>query len=298
MKTIILSIALLVCQQTIMAQPDTPPGFLWQVNINGSEFYLAGSIHAGKKEHYPMPKAYIDAYKKADNIILELKDDFESIKEQIFNYAEKDRLKEDQSLKNNLSPESIEILATLFEGNEETLQRYYSYEGWLLNMSVMGMTPRLIGFDPELAVDKYFHDLATNDKKIIHGLDKIESQISLFEFEAPFEAQIQIIEAGLKTSEMKARSERPLFEAYYSQDTDAFRDVFLASMNFENPQVKAMYESVFVSRNKNWIQQLIALSKTQPGNYFMLVGCGHYFGPDNVLELLEQEGFLVKQCSE
>lgn len=288
----------MVCQQIIIAQNDTLPGFLWQVNINGSEFTLAGSIHAGKKDLYPLPKAYIDTYNKADNIIFELEDNFESIREHIFNYAEKDRLKEGQYLNDNFSPEIKEILAVLFKGNEETLQRYYSYEGWLLNMAIMGMAPKLIGYDPEMAVDNYFHDLATDDKKIIHGLDKIESQLSLFEFEAPFEAQVQVIENGLKTVEMRARSEQPLFDNYYSQNTEAFRNAFLTPMDFDNPQVKAMYERVFVERNKAWVQKLIELSKTQPGKYFMLVGCGHYFGTDNVLELLKQEGYTVKQCKE
>ena len=148
MKTILLSIAILVYQLCIIAQPDIPPGFLWQVKINGSQFTLAGSIHAGKEENFPLPNAYLEAYKKADFIILELKEDFETIKEQMFTYAEKDRLEEDQYLNNYLSPESMEMLALLFKGNEETLQRQYGYEGWLLNMSVMGMTPKMIGYDP------------------------------------------------------------------------------------------------------------------------------------------------------
>jgi len=118
MKTITFSIVLLVCQQFLTAQPETSPAFLWHVNINGSEFTLAGSIHAGNKESYPLPSAYLEAYKKADFVIFEIKDDFESIKEQTFIYAEKDRLKEDQFLDNYLSPESMEMLATLFEGNE------------------------------------------------------------------------------------------------------------------------------------------------------------------------------------
>ena len=291
MKRIVLFIAFLVCQQILIAQSDSPPAFLWQVNINGSEFTLAGSIHAAKKENYPLPNAYIEAYKEADFIIFEIKEDFESIQEQIFAYAEKDKLMEDQFLNNYLSPESMEILALLYKGNEETLHRQYEYEGWLLNMTVMGMTPKMIGFDPELAIDKYFHDLATSDQKPILGLDQIETQIQLFEFEAPLETQINILERGLKTVEMRARSEQPLFDAYFSQNRDAFEKAFLTPMDFENPQVKAMYDRVFASRNKAWVQKIIELANKEQGKYFMLVGCGHYFGPENILELLKKEGF-------
>ena len=264
------------------------------MNINGSEFTPAGSIHAAKKENYPLPNAYIEAYKAADFIIFEIEEDFESTKEHMFTYAEKDKLNEDQYLNNHLSSESMEMLARLFQGSEETLHRQFEYEGWLLNMSVMGMTPKLIGFDPEFAIDKYFHDLATRDKKKILGLDQIEAQFQLFEFEAPLEAQISILENGLKTVEIRAKSEQPLFDAYFSQDRAAFENAFLTPMNFENPQIKAMYDRVFIARNKAWVQKIIELTHKEKGHYFMLVGCGHYLGPENVLELLEKEGFKPK----
>jgi len=295
MKTILLAISFLVVQQSLSAQPETPPGFLWQVEINGSEFTLAGSIHAGKKEHYPLPNGYLKEYRKSDYLVLEIKDDFESIQEQIFAYAEKDRLEENQFLDNYLSVESKTALAALFKGEEEKLQRLYGYEGWLLNMSVMGMLPKFIDYEPKLAVDKYFHDLATKDKKAIYGLDDIETQIRIFEFDVPHEAQVKILESSLQTVEMRAKSEQPLFDAYFSQDRDAFEKAFLTPMNFENPQIKAMYDRVFAARNKAWVQKLIELANKEKGQYFMLVGCGHYFGPENVLELLKKEGFKPKE---
>ena len=298
MKTIVFSILFLVCHQFMMAQGDTPPGFLWKVNINGSEFSLAGSIHAGKKDKYPLPEAYLNAYSQADYVILELKDDFETVNRLIFNYAEKDSLKEEEHLDYYLSQESKDILNFLFKGEEETLERYYQHEGWLLNMVISAMKAKLIGYDPKLAVDKFFHELATKDQKPILGLDRIETQLSLCEFEVPLENQVKIIESALKRAEQTARAEQPLFDAYFTQNPEAFQEAFLATMNLDNPQIKAMYELVFVDRNNSWVQKLVGLSKTHPGNYFMLVGCGHYFGPDNVLEILEQEGFIIEQCKD
>jgi len=295
MKAIVLSILFMVCQQTMMAQTDTPPGFLWQVNINGSQFSLAGSIHSGKKDQYPLPKAYLNAYKQADYVILELKDDFETLEEMIFSYAAKDSLKEDQYLDNYLSQESKDLLAFLFKGKEEMLLRYYRHEGWLLNMTILGMKSKLIGYDPEFAIDKYFHELATNDQKTILGLEQIETQLRLFEFHVPLENQVQIINSTLNLAEQQARAEQPLFDTYFSQDTEAFRKAFLTIMNLDNPQIKTMYESVLVNRNKAWVKKLIELSETRPGNYFMLVGSGHYFGPNNILELLKSKGYTIEK---
>jgi len=295
MKAIKLSLILLICQQILLAQNDTPPGFLWQVDIDGSEFSLAGSVHAGKKDLYPLPEAYLDAYRQADHVLFELKEDFATLEDMIFAYAAKDSLEKDQYLDKYLSKESKDILSVMFKGKEGLLARYYRYEGWLLNMAISGWRSRLISYNPELAVDRYFHDMSTEDQKMILGLDHIETQLKLFEFEATREQQIGIIESALKHAKDQAVSEQPIFEAYYSQNTEAFREAFLGNMDLENPQIRAMYDRVFVSRNKAWVRKLIELSKTMPGEYFMLVGCGHYFGPDNVLELLENEGFQVSQ---
>jgi len=295
MKAIKLSLLLLACQQTLIAQNETPPGFLWQVNINGSEFSLAGSVHVGKKDLYPLPEAYLNAYRRADHVLFELKEDFATLEEMIFKYAAKDSLEEDQYLDNYLSQDSKEILSVMFKGKGDLLARYYRYEGWLLNMAISGWRSKLVGFDPELAVDRYFHDLATQDHKTILGLDHIETQLKLFEFEATREQQVEIIETSLKRAKKQALSEQPIFESYYSQDTDAFREAFLGNMDLENPQIRAMYDRVFVSRNKAWVRELIELSRNMPGNYFMLIGSGHYFGPGNVLQLLEDEGFQVRQ---
>ena len=67
---------------------DEPSGcFTWKTDINGSTFYLAGSIHAASENNYPLPKAYLKSYRKADKVILELKDDFETLHNKILLYA-------------------------------------------------------------------------------------------------------------------------------------------------------------------------------------------------------------------
>ncbi len=294
MRTVFLSLLIVACQQTLMAQKETPAAFLWHVNINGSEFNLAGSVHTGKKG-LSLPEAYLKAYKEADIVIFELKDDTETLKEMIFKYAEKDSLAEDQYLNKYLSQESMDMLSELFKGKEDVLSRYFHHEGWLLNMAISGMKSRLIGYDPELAVDMYFHNMAAKDKKEIVGLDQIETQLKLFDFEVPLETQVKIVESAIQSAERQARTEQALIDTYYCQDNEAFREAFYEMMDFENPQKSAMHDNVFVKRNKAWVQKLIELSGARRGNYFMLVGSGHYFGPDNVLELLKKEGFTPKE---
>jgi uncharacterized protein YbaP (TraB family) len=267
--------------------------FTWKVKINESTFYLAGSIHAASEGNYPLPKAYMKSYKKADAVILELKDDMNTLKQKIFQYAEKDRLKEDQYLNHHLSMESLEKLRQIFDDDE--LYRYCQYESWLLNMAIAGTKSRLIGYDPHLAIDKYFNDLARKDKKEIIGLDDIQTQLLLFEYEVPLEMQVKIIEKAASKMETEAKNEAPLFKAYFDNDMVQFENEFLKSFDFSKPGMKQAYNKVFTARNMRWVDQFEKLSVEKPGTYFVLVGSGHFFGPDNIRELLEQKGYTIEK---
>jgi uncharacterized protein YbaP (TraB family) len=272
-------------------QEKTSDCFIWKVGINESTFYLVGSLHTAKEAHYPLPEIYTDFYEKADKVILELEKDFAGIEQEIFNYAEKDRLTEEEYLNNHLKPESIEKLKLIFK--EDKLDKYYKYEGWLLNMAIAGTKSKLLGYDPLLAIDKHFHDLAAEDKKEIIGLDDITTQIVLFEFDAPILMQVQVLENTISNMETQAEEELPLLEAYFSDNLALFEEKFLNGFDLDNPQVKQAYDMVFTNRNKSWVEQFEKLSEENPATYFVLVGSGHYFGPNNIRELLTQKGYTV-----
>ena len=278
----------------IATSSDEPSDcFIWKVKINKSIFYLAGSVHTASKENYPLPKVYMKSYRKADKIIFEIEDDFLTLEKKIFQYAEKDRLKEDQFLNHHLSTESIEKLKQIIE--VEKLNKYFQYEAWLLNMNIAGFRNKLIGYDPLLSIDKYFHELAEKDKKEILGLDSIKTQLLLFDFDAPLEMQVKIIEKAVDEMEIKAKNEAPLYKAYFENDHEQFEKEFLKTFDFNKPQMKQMYDLLFTNRNTNWIEQIERLSKEKAGKYFMIVGSGHYFGPNNVKVLLENKGCKLEK---
>lgn len=267
--------------------------FTWKTEINGSAFYLAGSIHAASEDNYPLPKAYLKSYKKADKVILELKDDFETLENKILLYAEKDRLPDGLNLRDSLNSESLKKLEEIIE--EDQLDKYLEYEAWLLNMAIAGKKYKLCGYDTKLAIDKYFHDLATHDKKEIIGLEEIQTQLALFDFDVPFEIQIQILEKVISEMAMRAKDEEELFKAYFANDLEKLEKEFLKPFDFEKQQMEKMYNEVFTKRNTSWVERFEELARGNPCTYFVLVGSGHYFGPNNLLELLERKGYNIEK---
>ncbi|MFC2097179.1 TraB/GumN family protein [Bacteroidota bacterium] len=289
-------IAIFVCLIAIfIAKSSDEPSdcFIWKVKINKSIFYLAGSIHTASKENYPLPKVYMKSYRKADKVIFEIEDDFLTLEKKIFQYAEKDRLKEDQFLNHHLSTESIKKLKQIIEVKK--LNKYFQYEAWLLNMIIAGYRSKLIGYDPLFSIDKYFHELAEKDKKEIIGLDSIKTQLLLFDFEAPFENQVKIIEKAVDEMEIMAKNEIPLYKAYFENNHEQFEKEFLNPFDFNKPHMKQMYDLVCTNRNTKWVEQFEILSNEKPGKYFVIVGSGHYFGPNNIRVLLEQKGYKIEK---
>ena len=274
-----------------VSDDETTDCFTWKVKINESTFYLTGSIHGAGEGNYPLPETYLKSYKKADKVIFELKDDFETVEKKVFLYAEKDKLPDGLNLGDSLNSESINKLREII-GNDK-LDKSLGYEAWLLNMFIAGNKYKLCGYDPKLAIDKYFHDLAIRDRKEIIGLDEIQTQLALFDFDLPFKIQIQILEKAVSEMALKAKDEEELFKAYFENNLVKFEEEFLKPYDFENPQMKKMYDIVFTKRNNSWVEQFIELSKGNTCSYFVLVGSGHYFGPNNILELLEGKGYTI-----
>ena len=267
--------------------------FTWKVEINESPFYLAGSVHTAREDNYPLQKAYMKSYKKANKTIFELEDDFDALEKKIFQYAKKDRLMPDQYLNLHMDSAVIEKLKQVFD--ENTLNQYFQHEAWLLNMAIAGSRSKLIGYDPLLAIDEHFHKLAEKDGKKIIGLDSIETQLLLFEFEAPYELQVKIIAKAVHDMESMASNETSLYEAYFKNDLTLFETEFLKVYDFNKPQIVKIYDQVFSDRNLKWIERFEQLSIENPGSYFVLVGAGHFFGPNNIRELLEDKGYTVEK---
>ena len=274
-----------------VSDDETTDCFTWKVKINESTFYLTGSIHGAGEGNYPLPETYLKSYKKADKVIFELKDDFETVEKKVFLYAEKDKLPDGLNLGDSLNSESINKLREII-GNDK-LDKSLGYEAWLLNMFIAGNKYKLCGYDPKLAIDKYFHDLAIRDRKEIIGLDEIQTQLALFDFDLPFKIQIQILEKAVSEMALKAKDEEELFKAYFENNLVKFEEEFLKPYDFENPQMKKMYDIVFTKRNNSWVEQFIELSKGNTCSYFVLVGSGHYFGPNTIMELLEGKGYTI-----
>lgn len=272
-------------------QPEGYSPFIWKTVINRSAFYLAGSVHTGKKIFYPLPEQYMECYEKADAIVMEIADTFDSLEEKMFDYAEKDRISEDLYLRNKLNPGTIKKILKIV--NKRYFTKYDQYSGWLLNMIIEGQKLNLAGFDSEYGVDIFFRRKAADDNKPVKGLEKFEDQLRLYEMDLLPETQVSLIEQTLSSIESKVREEARIIDAYFNGNINLFKKLFVSKYDFGNEDVKKVYDRIFTERNRKWIEELEKMASGEIKTYTVIVGAGHFFGPDNIRVLLERKGYRV-----
>jgi uncharacterized protein YbaP (TraB family) len=287
------TIIVAVSQNLSGRDPESCNVFLWETHIEACTIFIAGSVHVGKKDSYPLQDTYLEHLEGSDIIILEVAEDFENIGNRMSEYIQKDRLPEDKYFRYTLSQVTkdriIEILGT------DQFHKFDQYNAWVLITQLSVNKMRLLDYDPSLAVDSYFRDLAVASGKEILGLESVDEQFRLLEFDLPYNVQLKIIEHSVDNIQMAAEKEGVLYDAYFNNQVGKFEAYFTERFDFEDPGEKAVYNKVFAERNKTWAASLEDLATKQHGTIFVAVGAGHLFGPGNLLECLREKGYAINQ---
>ena len=79
--------------------------------------------------------------------------------------------------------------------------------------------------------------------------------------------------------------------AYQSQNFNIIRNIFFNSKygyDEDNPEA----ELLFYKRNRNWMEKITQILPNQRA--LIVVGVGHFFGEDGLLNMLEEKGYTVE----
>jgi len=268
--------------------------FIWETHIKACTLFIAGSVHVGKKDSYPLHETYLEYLERSDKIILEVAENFENIHNIMSEYIQKDRLPEDKYFRHTLQPEIRDRIIDILGSDQ--FYRFDQYNAWVLIMQLAVNKMRLLDYDPLLAVDRYIWDQAFAAGKEISGLESVEEQFRLLEFDLPYDIQLKIIERNVGNILIAAEKEGALYDAYFNNHVEKFGKIFTTRFNFEDPVEKTAYNKVFTQRNKTWANNLEELANKHHGAIFVAVGAGHLFGPGNLLECLREKGYEIHQA--
>jgi len=266
-----------------IAQRDKTNTLLWEISGNGlnEPSYLFGTIHMICKEDFLLSESVKQKFASSKQIYLELDMDDPQLQGKMMQQMQ---LPGKETLKNILGESSFKKLNSFLQ--KEMNMNLVMFDKFKPMMVMSILAQRLL---PCASLESYeinFVKMASEQKKEILGLEKVEEQIGVFDA-IPDSLEIRSIMKMVNDFDAQKKEFTRMSAIYKSQDLEA-----LYQLMVESPEMMGSQELLLDRRNRNWIP--IMESAMKNSSTFFAVGAGHLGGSQGVLELLRKQGYVVK----
>ncbi|MBC8023080.1 MAG: TraB/GumN family protein [Burkholderiales bacterium] len=275
-----------------LAAPAAAESFLWEVTSLTNRVYLYGTVHAGKRDWYPLAPAVENALADSSFLVVEADiTDTTAMQKSAgsMTYAPPD------TLKNHVPPEQYARMLKL-------LPRYGLAESQVASMKPFMAVSLLVfaewarsGFVPGYGVDGYLIRKAVAEAKPVVEIEGVETQIRLMDsltdqqVQELYKGTIDALEEDLTTEQIKG-----LVAAWQAGDSQGLLDI--ARRYNEKVAGASEFEEKFIwQRHGDMVKKIEAWLAEPRKRYFIAVGALHLVGPRGLVELLRKRGYLVRQ---
>lgn len=282
---------LAACALALPAAAQTTKHFLWEVSSMTNRVYLYGTVHAGKKEWFPLPGPVEAAFMDAK--ILAVEADVTNV-EAMGKTTSATTYEPPDSLSKHVSGRDWERFRKL-------LPRYRLAESHMaqlkpfmaVSMLVFSEWARL-GYLPQLGIDAYLITQARKAKKPVVEVEGVEVQVKLMdslteaENRLIFEGTLTALESGLTGDQITG-----MVNAWQSGDPELMLEI-ARKYNEEVPGARAFEEKFIWSRHEDMARKIEGYLASKD-RHFVAVGALHLAGPRGLVEMLRKRGYIVRQ---
>lgn len=301
---LILFIALLLSIVAGNSFAESGKSFLWEVKSDKTTIYLLGSVHIGKESLFPLKPVIEDAFKKSNNLAVELDitnvNPFELIKYMTF--------QDTNTLQSSLSPVNYERIAKVFKENSVPEMVYYKLKPWAAVMMAQQLGYGEKGYSAGAGIDMYFLNRAkgvgeyaakdsaagTPQKKNVLELETAEFQLKLFdEFNSASNSFVEYSMEEIENTSDSNELDR-IYKSWQKGDPNEIEELIMDSQN-KFPEYKNIMESLLYKRNISMSAKIEEWLNTKD-TYFVVVGAAHLVGKKGIVELLTKTNkYKIKQ---
>jgi uncharacterized protein YbaP (TraB family) len=291
-RLIALGVTLFAALCAPAQQPAGERHFLWEVISVTNRAYLFGTVHAGKKEWYPLPAAVEEAFN--DSKVLVVEADVTDIAS-MAKTAPAMTYQPPDNLRNHVSAEQYERFRKL-------LPRYSIPEAALAQMKPFMAVSVLVfsewarlGYLPAYGIDAYLIKKAKADLKPVVEIEGVEAQVKLMDSLTDADHR-EVFDGTLKALEMGLTGEQitGMVNAWQSGDPALMLEI--ARRYNENIEGARAFEEKFVwSRHPEMLRKIEGYLDDSKERHFIAVGSLHLAGPRGLVEMLRKHGYIVRQ---
>ncbi len=256
----------------LAAAPAAAAPYLWEVLSMNNRVYLYGTVHAGRKEWFPLPREVEDAYEDSRVLVVEA------------DITDANAAAGATSAMTYPPPDALRAHVPLedYERFMKLLPRYRLLE------------PQ-VGYLSQYSVDAYLLRRAKTDLKPIVELEGNAAQIALMtsfsekEAATMFKGTLDALESGLTNEQIAG-----LVGAWQNGDPQLVLEI-ARRYNERVPGAVAIEDKFVWSRHEAMARKIEGFLTDTKQRHFIAVGALHLAGPRGLLEMLRKRGYVVRQ---
>lgn len=274
--------------------------FMWEVTAKEGtgKVYLLGSIHAGRKDMYPLNDLINNAFEASDRLAVEC--DVTTLLQRP-NYTELiDMVMYDDgtTLKDHIPADLYERTADILEKNGLGIGMVQAFKPFMIASMILQFKMAEWGYDSNNGIDVHFITEAKEKGMDVLEIESLESQYSML---GGFSDTIQTLQ--LKSAvdeELDASKEylEQMFTLWTKGDAAGFEKLLEQEdddLTADEKEAYADYEKqMFDDRNTHMAQTAEAYLKTGKTTFFV-VGSAHMVGDTGIVKQLRDKGYTVIQ---
>lgn len=283
---------LLAAAALLAAAPSLAATYLWEVVSVTNRAYLFGTVHAGKRDWYPLPRPVENALDESRVLVVEA---------DVTDTATLARLAPSMML----TPP-----ATLREAVPEEdyarfrkhLERYGLAEAEAVRLKPFMAVSMLVfaewgrlGYLPQHGVDGYLIARAKAELKPVIEIEGLEVQSRLIdslteaENRRLFTGTLTALESGLTAEQITG-----MVNAWQSGDPNLLLEI-AGKYNALVPGAKEFEEKFIWARHDSMVEKIEGYLTRSKDRHFIAVGSLHLAGPRGLVEMLRKRGYIVRQ---
>ncbi|MFD1216329.1 TraB/GumN family protein [Microbulbifer celer] len=280
----------LVAVQTVSATEYR--GLIYEAEKDGQTVFLLGSVHLADDSFYPMPKTIEAAYRSSGALVVEAdilasaKDP--ELQQQIMAAS---TYPPGETLRDHIPEKTFSALESWLQQRQIPIAVFLRMRPAIASITLSMVEMQRIGLNPNLGIDRYFLQQAHSSGKQILQLESVVQQLQMLNnLEHPERLLEQTLE---QLSELENFVPR-MTDAWKSGNAEQLYQLVISEGLQEHPEFSGLYDKLFFQRNREMAQKILQLSQSH-SSLFVVVGAGHLVGTRSIIDLLQKEGFRIKQ---
>ena len=288
----LVAVFALQAHAAVVAEPPVATKhFLWEVASLTNRIYLYGTIHAGRKDWFPLDSAVENAFNDSATLVVEA-DITDEVAMQRATPAM--LLAPPDTLRNHVDAADYGRFVKLLPRYGLTETQVAPFKPFMaVSLLVFGEWARN-GYLPQYGIDAYLLKRAKAELKPVAELEGVEAQTKLMEMDEAeaqklFAGTIKALEDGLTNDQING-----MVDAWRGGDPGKLLGI-ARKYNETIPGAREFEERLIWSRHDGMLRKIEGYLNDSRERHFVAVGALHLAGERGLVELLRKRGYRVTQ---